>query len=194
MNDAPKQHVAFRMRSSYNSFMFELIVSGYDQALITINTGWPTKIISLVGQKMERYGAHHMHFMFDDISRPIAGYIHPIRDDLARILQFSKLFTDHDKVLVHCLQGISRSTAVAVGILIQHGMSIDDAYNTVALQRPQLSPNLLIITYIDEFFGLKGALIALIAKNERFPNLLHRTPLIEPATTLILPDKKNDSA
>jgi predicted protein tyrosine phosphatase len=67
---------------------------------------------------------------------------------------------------VHCHQGISRSTAASIGVLLQHGMTAQNAYNHVAKLRDILLPNGLIIRMLDEKFGLNGELVDLIF-NER---------------------------
>lgn len=154
--------------------MFEIKVSSYPESITLIWAGWPTKIISVIGDKIELHGSHHLHVIFDDIARPLVGYIHPTEEHLAEIFEFSKDFTDEDKVLVHCHAGISRSTAIAIGVCIQHGMDYIEAYNLIASVRPILSPNKLLIRYIDEHFALDGKLIDLVNENELYPNLFYR--------------------
>lgn len=154
--------------------MFDIQVVSLDQVPVIIETGWPTKIISLVKQDMPDYGPHHLHIKFDDICHPIDGHVHPERSHLLQILDFTKDLIEDDKVLVHCLAGISRSTAAAIAILIQHGMNYLDAYHQIELYSPYLSPNQLIANYIDKHFELNGEFYELVRKNEKFPNLAHR--------------------
>lgn len=46
------------------------------------------------------------------------------------------------KVLVHCYQGVSRSSAVCIAYLIKHcHLSLEDAYALVKAVRPQARPN-----------------------------------------------------
>ena len=69
------------------------------------------------------------------MARPIRGYVHPLREHVIEVLEFTKDLTDDDKVLVHCFAGISRSITFAIGIYIQHGMTYEDAYSQVALHQ-----------------------------------------------------------
>lgn len=151
--------------------MFEVRVSSYAESINLIWAGWPTKIISVISEEIEIHGAHHLHVIFDDIARPMVGYIHPTEEHLAEIFEFSKDFTEDDHVLVHCHAGISRSAAIAIGICIQHGMTYQEAYDYIATVRPIMSPNKLIIQYIDKHFGIDGKLIDLVNENELYPNL-----------------------
>lgn len=157
--------------------MFDLRVSSFDEVHGIVESGWPTRIISAISKKMPDYGSHHLCVSFDDIARPLCGYVHPLLEHVIKVLDFTKDLTDDDKVLVHCLAGISRSTSLAIGIYIQHGMSYEDAYNQVALHRPQLSPNALIIKYIDNHFELGNQLYELVRTNELYPHLVHRHTL-----------------
>jgi predicted protein tyrosine phosphatase len=149
----------------------ELKISGLNEAKVLMLTDWPTKIISLVEEDLIFQGDHHLHVRFDDIAKPITGRVHPTEDHLRQILEFADSFTDDDRVLVHCHAGISRSTAVAIAVLIHHGWSYDAAYQHVENVRPILLPNKLIIKYVDERFALGGKLIELVETNDRFPNL-----------------------
>lgn len=152
--------------------MFEIIVLGFDEIQEVIDAGWPTRIISVIKKSnMPNYGSHHLHLTFDDVHETGTPHITPMAEHLHKVLDFTKDLTDDDRVLVHCLAGISRSTATAIGILIQHGMNYEDAYNHIKKVRPILAPNKLITQYIDEHFGLNGDLLQLVNDKEPFPNL-----------------------
>lgn len=68
------------------------------------------------------------------------------------------IFRGAHKLLVHCGAGISRSTAVACGILCQHRLSPKEAIDTVYLLRKGACPNEHIIALMDEALDLKGSL------------------------------------
>ncbi len=68
--------------------------------------------------------------------------------------------------LVHCQAGISRSTAVACGILCQHGFSPSEAVQYVRSIRPQAKPNQHVLKLFDEILGLEGKLIAILADSK----------------------------
>jgi predicted protein tyrosine phosphatase len=62
-------------------------------------------------------------------------------------------------IIVHCVAGVSRSTAIAISLLVMSGMNIDDAIKEIEIQRPFMWPNELIIRFFDEELGLNGELI-----------------------------------
>lgn len=81
----------------------------------------------------------------------------PTYDMVLNYLKWGQNFTDY-KAIVHCHAGISRSTAMAIGILVYNGMSIDDAIDDITTQRPGLCPNPVISGYCDDIMNLKGEL------------------------------------
>jgi len=124
--------------------------------------GWPTRIISVTTRDMPDYGPHHLRICVDDIIRPSPGLILPLQSHLVQVLDFTEGLGWDDHILVHCVSGINRSTAMAIGILIQHGVVYTEACRQVATQRPHLAPNRLIISYVDQHFGLGGKLSRLV--------------------------------
>ncbi|NJO16987.1 MAG: hypothetical protein HC877_14975 [Thioploca sp.] len=84
--------------------------------------------------------------------------------DIQAILAFSAGLTPHDKLLVHCGAGISRSTAVATGILCQHGLSPRIALNQVFSVRQCATPNPYIIALMDKALKLNGELTSVLQK------------------------------
>lgn len=160
--------------------MFELIVTDLEHVQGYIDDRWPTRIVSLLMDEMPDYGPQHLRLQFHDIARPIDGYWHPLPEHLQQLLQFTADLSDSDHVLVHCLQGVSRSTAAAIGILIQHGMSYQNAYNYVARQRPFLQPNTLLSRYIDEHFALGHTLLTMVEQNNFEQRQRYQSRLILP--------------
>ena len=148
--------------------MFALIVCPLSDAKHYMANRWPTHVISLITDIAELpiHGSQHLRLEFDDIAQPTSGHVHPTIEHLDAILAFTADLTDSDRVLAHCQLGLGRSTAAAIGVLIQHGMNYDDAYRYVARQRRWLAPNWLLVRYIDERFALHGDLIKLIDDNE----------------------------
>lgn len=96
---------------------------------------------------------------FDDVedSRPSA----PKYDDIQRILDWTKNLTDNDVLLVHCEAGISRSTAIALSVLVQHNgkEAINDCVDALIDVRPHAGPNCLIAQFADLILNCKGLLL-----------------------------------
>lgn len=152
--------------------MFDLRITDLNSAP-AVALGWATKTVSLVdtsGIANPFFGEGHQVFQVDDLDsekeechRPGMQHAATMKDVL-NILHFTETFTDDDRVLIHCHGGISRSTAVAVLVLIQHGASIEDAVDFVLTIRPQAWPNKLIIRLGDVALGQDGALIGFMTE------------------------------
>lgn len=58
-------------------------------------------------------------------------YTLPEKRHVEEILEFGDKIGEDENILIHCSAGISRSTAVAMLILVHRGMSPVDAMNEV---------------------------------------------------------------
>jgi predicted protein tyrosine phosphatase len=142
--------------------MFALKVVGLDEANLLVCNNWPTHIISLMENRptFDRdFGAHHLHIAVADVPFVTQHVISPRPEHLQAVLAFTKDLTETDRLLIHCFAGISRSTATAIGILIQHGLSYAEAFEKVAEVRRHLMPNELFIQHIDAHFDLDNKLV-----------------------------------
>ena len=145
--------------------MFDIKVVGRDEAKLLIAQGWPTRIVSLTNDEGDRHGPHHLHVHVNDLEAITENELYPTPDHLQSVLTFTSDLTEDDRVLGHCLGGHRRSTAIAIGILIQHGMDYKRAFAHVETIRDGFMPNQLFIKYIDEHFGLQSRLIEHAAKH-----------------------------
>jgi predicted protein tyrosine phosphatase len=72
------------------------------------------------------------------------------------------------RLLIHCHAGVSRSTALAYAILIDHHRAIGDERrmldHLVAL-RPQACPNRLMVRYADQLLGCRGRMIQAVEEH-----------------------------
>ena len=148
--------------------MFEIKITGISEAGGLIQDGWPTRIVSFLdtvhegGRWIEPQSNHLITYADDcehDVQAYGLGYIAPRREQVQKILDFTKDLEDTDILLVHCHAGVSRSAAMAIGICIQHGMSVPAALQHIEGIRKQLFPNALIIQFVDEILDLRGELI-----------------------------------
>lgn len=149
--------------------MFELKICDILDAPGII-TEWATKALSFVDGPptsgfftQPRDPAKHLLMMFEDIARPIPGWTEPSMWHLERVLDFTKDLDDDDRLLIHCVAGVSRSTSMAIAVLIQHGMPWKRAFEAIERIRPCLWPNNLIVRFTDEKFGLNGKYIDFVA-------------------------------
>lgn len=67
------------------------------------------------------------------------------------VLEFAR---DKEDMIIHCHAGISRSTAIGYGILLQDGMEPIDAAKYIHNIRPQAIPNTHILGLISDKLGI----------------------------------------
>ena len=138
---------------------------------------------SAVSRRTSRLGATHILSLLDPGKRP---FLHPnfdkqnwlllhFEDNLdehqhnsptpqhvEQILAWGREIPDDAVVLVHCEAGVSRSTAAALALWVQHlGIDkIDEAISLLLEDRPFACPNPLISKWADDQLGCQGELHA----------------------------------
>lgn len=96
----------------------------------------------------------------NDVVDPLLPFA-PSMSVVADVLRWTSPLTARARVLVHCAAGVSRSAALAYGILCLHageGEEIE-CFAHVMGMRPSAAPNELIVTYADTILGRGGAMI-----------------------------------
>jgi len=116
-------------------------------ALISIGDLWPP-----VGHRRVN---RRIRLTFDDITCEsmasiMAGYMPPTEADVRQIVEFARRIEDGDRVLIHCAQGISRSTAAAMIVLMERGATEDEALAEVKRIRLCARPNALMLAIYGE--------------------------------------------
>jgi predicted protein tyrosine phosphatase len=107
---------------------------------------------------------NHLRLSLHDISVPQHGMVHPGSEHVDRILAFIERWDRTAPLLIHCLAGISRSTATA---FIATCALNPKANETVIARRirdlsPTASPNMLLVELADERLGRNGRMIEAI--------------------------------
>ena len=75
---------------------------------------------------------------------------------------FVASFGDDSSLLIHCHEGISRSSAIAIAIYAGLYGDVQDAVTTVCHQRPQAIPNIEVIRQTDDLLNMQGELYDLV--------------------------------
>ena len=146
--------------------MFELRIETAPEALRLMQEGWPTRIISLVGDdlrfELPVMGAHHFVARFHDVEAETPGYVAPTAKILRSALAHAEDLKDEDRLLIHCHAGKSRSPAMALGVLVDAGMSAEQAMDQVKQLRPFVIPNRLIVRMLDRLLEQRGELVRVV--------------------------------
>lgn len=117
--------------------------------------GWANTVFSLIdpGARCPTFDKSVVHKIFrmkdTDVSTDMWA---PQFHDIAYIFACGL----DGNVLVHCEGGISRSTAVGIGLTVMSGVSLADAVLFVHAQSPNCNPNKLILSHIDRIFAAGG--------------------------------------
>ena len=119
---------------------------------------WADRVISLIdpGQELPNFHTWHLIIRCEDV-QILTDPWSPKLQDIKSVFDFCQ---PADNVLIHCAAGIPRSTAMAIGLLIGDGLSVVDACKQVHQQRPNMSPNKLILQHIDTYLNLGGTLVS----------------------------------
>ena len=119
-----------------------------------------TRLLSMIDLPPER----HLELRFGDT-------IDPDAPDAARPAAIEATFDFIDSLpeeahlLVHCLRGIGRSTALTLGVLARY-LGPEEAAAALHALRPEAKPNRHVLGLCDAALGLKGKLAKLAL---RFP-------------------------
>lgn len=122
-----------------------------------------TKIISIIDTEKVR--------LINDNENQITGIFldnlfNPTKEKVFPLFDFFNNISDNDNVLIHCSQGISRSTAIAFSLLLYKGYNFEDAMKNIYQIRPQACPNDTIIKLIDEYLNLDGKIYQQFKENK----------------------------
>lgn len=98
---------------------------------------------------------------FHDIAEPRHGLTAPDAAAVAALLDFGRSWDGDRPLLVHCLLGISRSTAAAFALACQHDPETPEPVHASNLRRaaPCATPNGLIVALADRLLGRGGRMI-----------------------------------
>lgn len=127
----------------------------------------PVRLVSLVQAEVQPptppglAAARHLRLEIDDICDPAPGYVLPEAHHVETLIAFLRERALEEPVLLHCVAGVSRSTAAALVALV-----LDRDGEEVPMARllrgaaPHARPNLRIVALADRLLGRDGRLIA----------------------------------
>ncbi|MDK1384702.1 phosphatase [Sinorhizobium sp. 8-89] len=145
-----------------NGWPIRVIVSSQTEARHNRHLWAPTHLVSIRApasrllSMIELPPERHLELYFGDATDPDAP-------DAARAEAIEATFAFIDTLpadahlLVHCLRGIGRSTALTLGILARY-MAPEEAAAALHALRPEAKPNRHVVGLCDAVLGLKGKL------------------------------------
>ncbi len=107
---------------------------------------------------------NHLVLSMDDITTPIDGYTPPSAEHVTRLLEFVALWSRTTPLVMHCLAGISRSTAGAFVAACALNPQRSEVAIAQAMREasPSAMPNLMLVTLADRILGRRGRMIGAI--------------------------------
>jgi predicted protein tyrosine phosphatase len=101
--------------------------------------------------------ARHLTLKMDDSENPDDIYA-PTLDDVIKVDHWVASVPPDARLLIHCFQGVSRSTAMTLGLLCQRSDPVA-AIARLKVIRPEATPNRLIVRLWDGYLKLDGRLV-----------------------------------
>lgn len=151
-----------------NGWPCRLLVTSQSEARRFHKTLAATHVLSIKGTQTKDFGPRDLPedrrllMVFNDVPDashslpPTAAHIREMQDWMLRLPEDAAL-------IVHCLQGVHRSAATALGFLVQQ-TGPSEALKILREIRPQADPNPLVVSLWDDFLGLDGRLVAVLSE------------------------------
>ncbi len=129
----------------------------------------PSHLVSVIAaQDMPRTpvsipAERHLRLSCDDIIEPIPGFSPPDHAHVEELIDFARGWDRAAPMLIHCLAGVSRSTAAALTVCAVHAEGREaDLARRLRAAAPHAHPNRRIIALADELLGRQGRLVAAV--------------------------------
>ena len=105
-----------------------------------------------------------LHLAFNDIAEPTEGLVHPTEAHIAALLGFLHDWDRRSPLLIHCLAGVSRSTAAGyVAACLREGPGAErQVARRLRAAAPFATPNSLMIALADRLLERGGAMVAAV--------------------------------
>ena len=106
----------------------------------------------------------HLKIAVNDITVPEAGLVHPCEAHIAELVRFAGIWNREGPLVIHCLAGISRSTAAAfiTACVLNPGTSEQLIARRLRQASPTATPNRLLVQLADECLGRQGRMLAAV--------------------------------
>ena len=141
-----------------------ILVSPLSQVMDLVGRKKPDRVISLLDPETPfpelgpSYDGRHLRLKFHDVTEPSPGIIPPGDEHVGDLLRFIGDCTDGESLLVHCMAGISRSTATAFIVSCYRNRRVSELAIAQELRRvaPMARPNGSLIAIADRLMQRDG--------------------------------------
>ena len=148
----------------------DIHVCSLDRLWWTVEREHPTHVITLlhnadsVATASVIDTANHLRLSMHDISAPSPGMVQPGVEHVQRILTFARAWDRSAPMVVHCLAGISRSTATAfiTACALNPHADVTAIAQRIRVLSPTASPNILLVEIADDLLGRGGRMVSAI--------------------------------
>ena len=147
-----------------NGWPCRLLVTSQSEARRFHTSLGATHVLSIKGTRTRYLGpkdlpqVHHLLMVFNDV--PDAAHsVPPTAEHIEEMQRWMLALPGDAALIIHCLQGVHRSAATALGFLAQQ-VAPPEAMSLLRQIRPEAMPNPLVVSLWDRFLALDGALIA----------------------------------
>jgi predicted protein tyrosine phosphatase len=125
---------------------------------------------------------NHLFLGINDIVEPMDGMVVPAEDHVRELIAFVAAWDRERPIVVHCMAGISRSTAAAYITLCAVNPSRDEGEIARELRSASrfATPNPLIVSLADRLLGRDGRMVEAIAAIGRGQDAIESIPFAIP--------------
>jgi predicted protein tyrosine phosphatase len=108
---------------------------------------------------------HHLKIVCSDICEPADGRVCPEPNHVADLISFFRAWDRQGPLLIHCLAGVSRSTAAAYIALcaLNEGCCELKIAERLRAAAPDADPNRLLVALADEALRRQGRMLNAVA-------------------------------
>lgn len=108
--------------------------------------------------------ANHLRLAINDIDAPHANLVHPESHHIETLVAFARQWAQDGPLVIHCLAGISRSTASAFIIACTLNQNANETDIALSLRKASetAQPNALMVALADRILGRDGRMVAAI--------------------------------
>lgn len=142
---------------------------GETQALVL--SGWPSHVLVLRNAVRDSHGWPRLEYLLAEAAPPSSTMFlrfddtcdasdsrAPRDEHVEQLVSFARSLSVEDRLLVLCAGGFGRSTAAAIVLRVACGNTPAQALAETVADRPQATPNRLLLARGDAVLGLQGEL------------------------------------